>query len=60
MAKNKRIQVFDPSYFTSACTLSGAIERVKSKLIITHPKYVETVELTESLLREVILPFIQG
>ena len=29
---------FDPRCFTSASTLSGAIERVKSKIVITSPK----------------------
>ena len=41
---------FDPRCFTSASTLSGAIERVKSKIVITYPKDIETVELMEELL----------
>ena len=39
---------FDPRCFTSASTLSGAIERVKSKIVIIYPKELETVELMES------------
>ena len=58
--KMKDATVFDPRCFTSASTLSGAIERVKSKVIITLPKDVETVELMESLLSGVILLSIQG
>lgn len=42
---------FDPRYFTFASTLSGAIERLKSKIVITYPKDVEIVELTKRLLR---------
>ena len=41
---------FNPTSFTSASTLSGAIERIKSKVILTYPRNVEVVDLTESLL----------
>ena len=41
---------FDPKCFTSASTLSGIIERIKSKVILTFPKDVETVDLMERLL----------
>ena len=41
---------FDPRCFTSASILSGAIERVKLKIIITYPKDIEIVELMERLL----------
>ena len=36
--------------FTSASTLSGAIERVKSKIVIIYRKEIKTVELMERLL----------
>ena len=41
---------YDPRCFTSASTLSGAIERIKSKVIITLPQSNEMVDLMESLL----------
>ena len=41
---------FDPRCFTSASTLSGAIERVKSKIVIIYRKEIKTVELMERLL----------
>ena len=41
---------FDPRCFTSASTLSGAIERIKSKDILTFPTNVETVDLMEKIL----------
>ena len=41
---------FDPRCSTSASTLSGAIERIKSKVILTYPRNVEVVDLMESLL----------
>ena len=41
---------FYPRCFTSASTLSGAIEWVKSKVVITYPKDIETKELMERLL----------
>ena len=41
---------FDPRCFTSASTLSGAIERIKSKVILTYPQSVEIVDLMEKLL----------
>ena len=49
----KKIKVatgFDPRCFTSASTLSRAIERLKSKVILAFPTKVETVCLVESLL----------
>ena len=48
--KIKETTGFNPGCFTLVSTLSGAIERVKSKMIITLPKDVESVELMESLL----------
>ena len=36
--------------FTSASTLSGVIERIKSKVILNYPKNVEVVYLMGSLL----------
>ena len=48
--KIKETTGFDPRCFTSATTLSDATERVKSEVIITLPRDVETVELMESLL----------
>ena len=41
---------FDPRCFTSENTLSGAIERIKSKVILTYPRNVEVIDLMESLL----------
>ena len=41
---------FDLRCFTSVSTLSGAIERIKSKVILTYPRNVEIVDLIESLL----------
>ena len=41
---------FDPRCFTSANTLSGAIERIKSRVILTYPRNVEIVDHMESLL----------
>ena len=41
---------FDPRCFTSGSNLSGAIERIKLKLILTYPRNVEVVDLMESLL----------
>ena len=41
---------FNPRCFTSASTLSGPIERIKSKVISTYPPKVEIVDLMESLL----------
>ena len=48
--KIKEATGFDPRCFTTASTLSGAIERIKSKVILTFPTNVETVCLMESLL----------
>ena len=48
--KIKETTGFDPRCFTSASTLSGAIERIKSKVIITFPTDLETVCLMESSL----------
>ena len=48
--KIKETTGFDPRCFTSAITLSGAIERIKYKVILTFPTNVETVCLMESLL----------
>ena len=42
---------FDPRCFMSASILSGAFERIKSKVILTYPRNVEVVDLMESLLR---------
>ena len=41
---------FDPRCFTSENTLSGAIERIKSKVILIYPRNVEVIDLMESLL----------
>ena len=41
---------FDPRCSTSASTLRGAIERIKSKVILTYPRNAEVVDLMESLL----------
>ena len=41
---------FDPRRFTSASTLSGTIERIKSRVILTYPRNVEIVDHIESLL----------
>ena len=41
---------FDPRYFASASTLSRAVKRIKSKVILTFPHSVEIVDLMESLL----------
>ena len=48
--KIKEATGFNPRCFTSASTLSGAIERIKSKVILTFLTNVETVCLMESLL----------
>ena len=48
--KIKEATGFDPRCFTSSSTLSGAIERIKSKVILTFPTNTETVLLMESLL----------
>ena len=48
--KVKEATGFDPRCFTSASTLSGAIEKIKSKVILILPTNVETVRLMESLL----------
>ena len=40
---------FDPRCFTSASTLNGTIEGVKSKVILTYPRNVKVVDLMESL-----------
>ena len=48
--KIKEATGFDPRCFTSASTLSGAIERIKPKVIITFPTDLETVCLMESSL----------
>lgn len=39
----------DPRCFTPASTFSGAIERIKSKVILTCPRDIEIVDLVESL-----------
>ena len=49
MAKIKDKTGFDPRCFTSASTLNGAIERIKSKVILSYPRNIE-VDLMESLL----------
>ena len=41
---------FNPRCFMSASTLSGTIERVKSKVILMDPRNVEIVDLMEELL----------
>ena len=41
---------FDPRCFMYASTLRGAIERIKSKVILNYPRNVEVVGLMESLL----------
>ena len=41
---------FNPRCFTSASTLSVAIERVKSKVILAYPRDVEIADLVEKLL----------
>ena len=41
---------FDPRCFTSASILSGAIERMKSKVILTFPTNVKTVDLMEKII----------
>ena len=46
----KEMTGFGPRCFTSASTLSRAIERIKSKVILTFPTSIETVCLMESLL----------
>ena len=43
---------FSPRCFMSASTLSGAIERAKSKVILTYPRDVEIVDLMEKFLSE--------
>ena len=48
--KVKNEMGFDPKCFTSASTLSDAIERIKSKVILTYPRNVEVVDLMESVL----------
>ena len=48
--KIKEATRFDPRCFTSASTLSGAVERVNLKVIVTFPTDVETVCFMESLL----------
>ena len=40
---------FDPRSFTFMSTLSGAIDKVKSKVILTYPRNVEIVDFMESL-----------
>ena len=41
---------FDPRCFTSVSTLSGTIERIKSKVILTYPRNVAVVDFMESVL----------
>ena len=41
---------FDPRCLTSASTLSGAIKRIKSTVILTFSTNVETVDLMEKIL----------
>ena len=48
--KIKEATGFHPRCFASASTLSGVIERIKSKVILTFATNVETVCLMESLL----------
>ena len=48
--KIKEATGFYPRCFTSASTLSRAIERIKSKVILTFATNTETVLLMESLL----------
>ena len=50
MAKIKDKTGFDTRSFTSASTLNGAIERIKSKVILRYPRNIEVVDLMESLL----------
>ena len=50
MAKIKDKTGFDTRRFTSASTLNGAIERIKSKVILRYPRNIEVVDLMESLL----------
>ena len=48
--KIKNNSGFDLRRFTSASTLSGAIEQIKSKVILTFPFSIEIVDLMENLL----------
>ena len=41
---------FDPRCFISASTLSGAIKRIKSTVILTFSTNVETVDLMEKII----------
>ena len=50
MGKNYRINRFQSRCCTSASMLRGAIERVKSKVILTYPRNMEIVYLMEKLL----------
>ena len=50
MAKIKDKTGFDTRSFTSASTLNGAIERIKSKVILRYPRNIEVVDLMGSLL----------
>ena len=50
MAKIKDKTGFNTRSFTSASTLNGAIERIKSKVILRYPRNIEVVDLMESLL----------
>ena len=50
LAKNKESTGFDLRCFTSASTLGGGTEGLKSKVVIIYPKEIETVELAERLL----------
>ena len=43
---------FDPRCFTTVTTLSSAIKRIKSKVILTYSRDVEVVDLIESLLSD--------
>ena len=48
--KIKNNSGFDLRCFTSASTLSGAIEQIKSKVILRFPFSIEIVDLMENLL----------
>ena len=47
--KTKDSTSFNARCFRSASTLSSAIERVKSKVLLTYPRDVEIVDLMEKL-----------
>ena len=48
--KIKESTGFNQRRFTFASTLTGAIERAKSKVILTYPRNMEMVDLVKKLL----------